>query len=631
MCAIAGIICLNDECRFPDHGALVEAMCDVQTHRGPNDRGTVGLGSVYLGSNRLSILDLSPAGHMPMSDGSGRWWIAYNGEAYNYQAVRAELIERGRVFQSGSDTEVVLQAFAEWGEACLDRLVGMFAFAVVDRDTNTVTLVRDRFGKKPLYWTERDGHIVFASEVTALLHVGGPVRTNFQRLIEWSLYRNAEFGSPETLVEGVNALAAGYMLVVRNGRLENPRRYYNPAAQVTAARYTHLARRPEATVIDEVDGLIHDSIRARLVSDVPVGTLCSGGIDSSLVTAISARHVPDIAAFHVSVTGYEDLDESRYARQVTDALGLRLHTYSLSGEEFRRTLPRAIYHSDFPLTHPNSVAFLLVSEFARARGVTILLSGEAADELFGGYMHRYRQYRHFLRAQRLFERLPARLRKIMALLGHAAERVPATAFGEYPGLLPHTTSMIDKFAREDLRLACEEAYAFISDPDDRALLGAMLADLTNFLAPLLRRLDRMSMAASIECRTPFLDHRLVELALNLPLDYRLRGGTDKWVLKQVAARYIPREVVHRRKVGFPLPVRDYLLPLAHPDLFVDGFCVNALGMHRRGLLEAIASWEQNVHGFFNLLALEIWGRMFVLRESIAQVEDRLARATRKAA
>jgi asparagine synthase (glutamine-hydrolysing) len=631
MCAIAGVICTRSPCQSWDHAGLVEAMCDVQTHRGPDDRGMAALGSVHLGSNRLSILDLSPAGHMPMSDASGRWWITYNGEAYNFQAVRAELIERGRTFRSSSDTEVVLQAFAEWGEACVERLVGMFAFAVVDREANSVTLVRDRFGKKPLYWTARDGHVVFASEVKALLRVCDPVRTNFQRLIEWSLYRNAEFGSPDTLVEGVNALAAGHMLVVRNGRPETPRRYYAPAAQVAADRYAHLSRRSEASVIDEVDGLINNSIRARLVSDVPVGTLCSGGIDSSLVTAICARHIPDIAAFHVSVTGYADLDESQYARRVTDALGLTLHTYSLSGDAFRRALPRAIYHSDFPLTHPNSVAFLLVSEFARAQGVSILLSGEAADELFGGYMHRYRQYRQFLRAQRVLERLPARLRKVIALLGHASERVPATAFAEYPGLLPHATSVLDKFARDDLRLECEEAYAFVTDRDDRAVLAAMLADVTNFLAPLLRRLDRMSMAASIECRTPFLDHTLVELALNLPLNYRLRGGSDKWVLKQIAARYIPREVVHRPKVGFPLPVRDYLLPLAKPDLFVDGFCVTALGMHRRGLLEAITSWERNVHGFFNLLALEIWGRMFVLHESVAQVEARLDRVTRKAA
>jgi asparagine synthase (glutamine-hydrolysing) len=220
---------------------------------------------------------------------------------------------------------------------------------------------------------------------------------------------------------------------------------------------------------------------------------------------------------------------------------------------------------------------------------------------------------------------------VVALAGHAAERVPATAFSEYPGLLAHTTGVLDKFARDDLRLRCEEAYGFVTDGDERAVLGAMLADVTNFLSPLLRRLDRMSMAASVECRTPFLDHQLVRMALNLPLKYRLRGQTDKWILKAIAARYLPHDVVYRQKVGFPLPMKDYLAPLANQDFFVDGFCLDVLGMHRRGFLETISSWDRNVHGFFNLLALEIWGRIFVRGEPVEEVTDRIQRISRLAA
>ena len=623
MCAIAGLICSRPNCGFSDHAGSVRTICDLQTHRGPDDWGVSDHGPVCLGSNRLSILDLSRAGHMPMSDPSGRWWIVYNGETYNFQQLREELAGLGHTFVSGSDTEVVLRAFMHWGDACLDRLIGMFAFAVLDRETNTVTLARDRFGKKPLYYMQRAGHLYFASEVKALLRLHDDVRPDFQRLIEWSLYRNDEIGSANTLFGGICSLAAGQVLHVRDGRLSAPRSYYSPESQIDPGVYDRFSReRPEA-VVAEVDALLQESVRARLVSDVPLGTLCSGGIDSSLITALCARHMPGVAAFHVSVSGYHALDESRYAKQVTDALGLTLHTLALTADSFRKNLPRAIYHSDFPLTHPNSVAFLLVSEFARARGVTILLSGEAADELFGGYMQRYRQYRHFLTAQRLLARLPARVRKAIALAGYAAERVPVTAFSEYPGLLAHTTGFLDKFAREDLRLRCEEAYGFVADEGDRAVLGAMLADVTNFLSPLLRRLDRMSMAASVECRTPFLDHRLVRTALNLPLPYRLRGRTDKWVLKEIASRYLPREVVYRQKVGFPLPVKDYLAPLAHPDFFANGFCTEALGLHKRGLLEAVATWDRNVHGFFNLLALEIWGRLFVQGQTVDEVTDRI--------
>jgi asparagine synthase (glutamine-hydrolysing) len=631
MCAIAGLICSSPHDRSPEHLAIVQTMCDVQAHRGPDDQGVCTLGPVSLGSNRLSILDLSRAGHMPMSDPTGRWWIVYNGETYNFQQIRDELCACGHTFVSTSDTEVVLRAFQQWGEQCLDRLVGMFAFAILDRDTHTVTLARDRFGKKPLYYMQQNDHLLFASEVKALLRVCDRVQLNQQRLIEWSLFRNAELGSSDTLVDGISALGPGRVLTVRAGRADTARAFYTPESQVNPSLYERIGRqRPEA-VIDEIDALVQDSVRLRLVSDVPLGTLCSGGIDSSLVTALCARHLPTVAAFHVSVAGYESLDESRYARQVTDTLGLTLHTYALSGDAFRSSLPRAIYHSDFPLTHPNSVAFLLISEFARSRGVTILLSGEAADELFGGYMQRYRQYRQLLLAERLLALAPARVRKAIAFLGYAADRIPVTAFSEYPGLLAHTTRFLDKFARDDLRIRCEDAYRFVANEGERAVLAAMLADLTDFLSPLLRRLDRMSMAASVECRTPFLDHRLVQMAVNLPLSYRLHGRTDKWVLKEIAARYLPRGVVHRRKVGFPLPIKDYLAPLARQDFFKSGFCLNVLGLHRKGFLQAIDTWDSNVHGFFNLLALEIWGRLFVMGQSVDELSDDIRRHSDEAA
>ena len=624
MCAIAGLFCLNSACREQDHAALVSNICAAQVHRGPDDLGLHSVGHVCLGSNRLSIIDLSKAGHMPMSDETGGSWIVYNGETYNFRQLRDELAALGHRFRSNTDTEVVMHAFLRWGDACFDRLVGMFAFAVFDAGTGVLTLARDRFGKKPLYYTIRDGHFVFASEVKALLRACGPRRPNYQRLVEWSLYRNADFGSPDTLIEGVSSLPPGHYLKVCRGQVGTPRSYYSPAAQVDPAVYERFSRQSPGSVTGEIEALLQSSVRARLVSDVPLGTLCSGGIDSSLITALCARDLPDVTAFHVSVCGYKALDEQPYAKQVTDALGIALLTYPMTAAAFRENLPRAIYHSDFPLTHPNSVAFLLISEFARRHGVIVLLSGEGADELFGGYMQRYRRYRQFLWAQRFFTLLPAKVRKIVALAGHAIEGVPATAFSEYEGLLAHTTGFLDKFAREDLRLRCEEAYRFAS-PSDRAVLGAMLADMTNFLTPLLRRLDRMSMAASVECRTPFLDHQLVQAIVNLPLSYRLRGRTDKWMLKEIAARYVPHSVVYRKKVGFPLPVKDYIAPLARPEFFEGGFCLDVLEMQRRGFLDVITNWQHNVHGFFNLLAIEIWGRLFFLDQSVAEVTEQMLR------
>jgi asparagine synthase (glutamine-hydrolysing) len=623
MCAIAGIVCLKRQCREEDHIAVVAKMCDLQHHRGPDDRGIVSLGHVCLGSDRLSIIDLSEAGHMPMVDESEDWWIAYNGEVYNFKELRDELIRFGHTFRSRTDTEVVLHAFKEWGEKCLDRFVGMFAFAVYNQQTDTLTLVRDRFGKKPLYYTQRNEHVFFASELKTLLSRCDNAKLNKQRVIEWSLYRNVDFGSPETLIENVFALLPGHVLKIEQGRIDSPRCYYAPELQVDRDRYLHLSQQNPESISQAVELLIESSVRERMVSDVPLGTFCSGGIDSSLITALATRQQKDIAAFHVSVGGYEGMDESRYAKQVAQALGVELFTYSLGGEAFRNNLVRAIYHSDVPLTHANSVAFLLVSEFARKHGVKILLSGEAADELFGGYMQRYRRYGQLLLLKRWVKYLPAKIRKGLAMAGYACDGVPFTGFSEYEGLLAHSTAFLDNFARESLLLRCADAYQFVPNDTERLVLAAMLADISNFLTPLLRRLDRMSMAASVECRVPFLDHRLVHTVINLPLSYRLRGSTDKWLLKEIAARHLPQEIVYRKKIGFPLPLKDYLGPLAGEELFHDGFCVEFLGLHRRGLIEAISKWTENVDGFFNLLALEIWGRLFFFNQSVAELTDRI--------
>jgi len=622
MCGIAGAVCLTNPGDREDLHGLVAGMCDVQHHRGPDDSGVETVGRVVFGSNRLSIIDLSSAGHMPMTNEARSWWIVYNGEIFNFQELRDELRELGYQFRSRTDTEVVLHAFKEWGPACLERFTGMFGLAIYDRQQDCLILARDRFGKKPLYYAQRSGRLYFASEMKAMLPALGELRPNQQRLAEWSLYRNVDFGSPDTLIEGVLSLPPGHYMMIREGRVEAPRRYYSAESQIDASVYGRLRAQPVEKTVNEIEQLVVAAVKDRLVSDVPVGTLCSGGIDSSLVTALAASEIRDITAFNVSVVGYEEIDENRYARMVTDKLGLKLLTLPMVPEMFRENLPRAIYHSDAPLTHPNSVAFLLVSEFARGHGVKILLSGEAADELFGGYMQRYRRYRQILTLRKLASYLPGKLRRTVSLVGYAFDGIPVTAFSEYSGLLQHATSFLDRYSREDLRLRCLDAYKFVEKESERAVLAAMLADITNFLTPLLRRLDRMSMAASVEARAPFMDHRLVSTVLNLPLSLRLRGKEDKWILKQVAARYLPNQVVFRKKVGFPLPLGDYIGPLADVELFKSGFCVNYLDMQPTAMLDAVVNWRANVNGFFNLLALELWGRLFFMRQGVGELTER---------
>ncbi|RPI29640.1 MAG: asparagine synthase (glutamine-hydrolyzing) [Acidobacteria bacterium] len=628
MCGISGSLRLSGDGLAFDAKAAVNRMCGIQHHRGPDDSGVTAVGAAVLGSNRLSIIDLSAAGHMPMSNEDGTLWITYNGEIFNFQDLRAELVAIGHNFRSRTDTEVVLHAYEEWGNDCFSRFVGMFGLALYDPRANRLILARDRFGKKPVYYTFRSGHLLFASEMKALIAVSGDLRPNMQRLAEWSLYRNVDFGSRETLIDGIHSLPPGQFMVVTPdpakgaaGVKVNTESYFQPEAEVNRADYERFNSESDEKVRGHIESLIVRGVRDRLMSDVPIGTLCSGGIDSSLITAICAREMPDILAFNVSVAGYEALDESRYAARAAESLGVRLLTYSMQPEDFQRNLVRAIYHSDVPLTHPNSVAFLLISQFARSQGVKILLSGEAADELFGGYMQRYRRYRQVLRFQQAVSYLPAKVRKLIVLAGYACDGVPITDFSEYEGLLRHSTGFLDRFAREELKERSQAAYGFVENPLDRAVLGAMLADLTNFLTPLLRRLDRMSSAASVEARAPFLDYQLVRAVINLPLRCRLRGRQDKWLLKTIAARYLPREIVYRKKVGFPLPLADYIAPFARPELFASGFCVEYLGAGRKALLSTVSDWRRNFNGFFNLLALELWGRIFFMNEPVENLTE----------
>jgi hypothetical protein len=240
-------------------------------------------------------------------------------------------------------------------------------------------------------------------------------------------------------------------------------------------------------------------------------------------------------------------------------------------------------------------------------------------------MHRYRRYRQLLQARRLLGYLPAKLRQIINLAGHASNGVQATELPGYGSGLAQMIGMLDGFTRDELRTRCAEAYRFVENDGERGVLGAMLADLTNFLSPLLRRLDRMSMAASVECRVPFLDHRLVKKAVNLPLSYRLNGSTDKWILKEIAARHLPREIVYRKKLGFPLPLQDFLAPVAREEFFRGGFCLEFLDMQPKGLSEVILNWRHDVEGFFTLLTLEIWGRLFFQHQSLDAVTEQIRR------
>lgn len=619
MCGVAGLIRVTDGGLAIDAEALVKKMCDLQAYRGPDDSGVVELGRACLGSRRLSIIDLSLAGHMPMSDETGRWWITYNGEVYNFADIREELLGLGHGFRSNTDTEVVLHAWMQWGSECPQRFVGMFAFAIHDTRSDEVILVRDRYGKKPLYYSRIGEIVAFSSEMKALAAARNDLRVNQQALLEWFLYRNVDSLASRTLIEGIDAVLPGHVVTISPRGIRSCC-YYSPPLQVSESEYRRYESARPADLVRELDQILNEAVRERLVSDVPVGTLLSGGLDSSLVTAIAARYTNELTAFHVSIEGYPQLDEHRFAEQLARAHGLPFVPFSLTGSQFRQVLPRVAYLEDLPLTHPNSAGYYLISQVAREHGVPVVLSGEGADELFGGYRWNYRRRRLLARLEPILRMVPQRAYSVLALLVYANAGMPYSTHG-FRNTLPSTVDMIDRSIRAEWRARCEAAYAFVRHDIDREVLGAMLADLSDFLAPLLRRLDRTSMGASVESRVPFLDHRLVHKAINLPLQFKLGRYADKWLVKQVALRYMPRTLVVRKKAGFPLPVRDYIAPLATMKFFKGGFCENVLELGRHGIARTMSPSSRHPDGLFGFIALEMWGRMYFMRQAVDDVRD----------
>ncbi len=621
MCGLAGLIHLDGAIAGPDDERVVQAMCDMIAYRGPDDAGVKSVGNACLGSRRLAIIDLSPAGHMPMCDETGRWWIAYNGEAYNFAVVRAELERSGAVFRSNSDTEVILKAWIAWGAACLDRFVGMFAFALYDRQENELFLVRDRYGVKPLYWTEDRGRILFASEIKALMAQRSSNAVDQRSLGQWWLYRNVDALTDATLIDGIRRLMPGQIASIRGGRFRTDT-WYSPVDQINEDEYRRLGSQSEDDIIAQVESRLDDAVRLRLVSDVPVGTLLSGGLDSSLVTAMAARHSDRLSGFHISVAGDKELDERRFAETLANKLRIPFYPFELTAANFRANLARVTWLEDMPLTFANSVGYYLVSQVARRQGTIVVLTGEGADELFGGYSWNYRRRMTLRRFEPWFNLLPERVHKILELLVYKRAGLPVNAH-RFRDLMPITVGLLDRYLRADAQERCRAAYGFLRDEMAQEVSGSMLADLSDFLLPLLRRLDRMSMGASVEARVPFLDHRLGQLAVNLPLKWRTGRYTDKWILKQVARRYLPRELIWRRKMGFPLPLEHYIGPLATPAFFANGFCEAVLGLSHRGIERMLASNRRSMHGQFSLVGLEIWGRTFLMGESADEITQRI--------
>jgi asparagine synthase (glutamine-hydrolysing) len=573
MCGIAGLF--HPDIPKPVDPARVRAMTDVLAHRGPDGSGVWTAPGIGLGHRRLSIIDLG-GGAQPMLTEDGRVAITFNGEVYNFREVREELEWRGHAFRTHSDTEVILAAWREWGVACVTRLHGMFAFALYDADADALFLARDRLGVKPLLYAElSDGAVIFASELKGLLAHPMLRRAPSPQAVEDYL----AFGyvpDDASIVAGVRKLPAGTTLLIRRGHpLPQPSPYWDVDFGSPTSERTSVLE-------EQLVGHMREAVRSRMVADVPLGAFLSGGVDSSSVVALMAEE--SRTAVETCSIGFDepDLDETRYAAQVAERFATNHRTRTVASDDFD-LIDTLVEAFDEPFADASALATYRVSELAREK-VKVSLSGDGADEIFAGY----RRYRLFMGEERAKGLFPAAARRWLGTLGdhypkldwapqflrakttlQALGQPSGLAYASAVGVTPPALRQRlyrDGFRRDLQGHEAEERYARVmrNAPAADPLSRAQYADLKIWLpGDILTKVDRTSMAVSLEAREPLLDHRLVEFAAKLPPRLRLRGGQGKWLMKKAMERYLPRDILHRRKMGFVTPISAWFRgPLA---------------------------------------------------------------------
>ncbi len=626
MCGIVGNVLARAD-RAPDPAVLTR-MNERLTHRGPDDEGVLVQGPAGLAMRRLKIIDLA-TGHQPMAGEAGRVWIVYNGEIYNYQELRETLARRGHAFTTRSDTEVVVHAYEERGLAALDDLEGMFAFALWDAPARTLVLARDRLGIKPLYYAVRPDQIVFASELRALLEHPAVDRT--LDLTALSRYLAHEYvPAPHSIFRAIKKLPAGHWLTYSEGRVK-----IEPYWDVHFGRAQAIG---EIEAVEALRAVLDLSVRQHLVSDVPLGVFLSGGIDSSTVAAFAARHFGGrLKTFSI---GFDDssFDETAHARRVARTLDTDHHEEVLGPRAALDLVARLPDLLDEPLGDASLLPTYLLSRFAR-RAVTVALSGDGGDELFAGYPT-YQAHR----LARALELVPRWVRH--RLVRPAVERLPVSLddlsldfrlkrFVEGMDFAPverHAAWLGSFTPAEQGGLLTADALARLPGPPSYAAFHEMLAhapsasglermlylDLKGYLGEgVLTKVDRASMACSLEVRVPLLDRRVVELAASLPIRLKLRGLTTKYVLKRTLAGMLPREILARPKKGFGVPLarwfRADLAPLLRdlcaPDV------IRRAGLFRpdtveRLLTEHAAGRRDHRKKLYTLLAFQLWASRY---------------------
>ncbi|MBL8175549.1 MAG: asparagine synthase (glutamine-hydrolyzing) [Bryobacterales bacterium] len=580
MCGIAGYTTLD----FSPPLERIERVVDSIRHRGPDQQGVHRAAAISMGAVRLSIIDVA-GGDQPIYSPDRDTVICFNGEIYNHSALRAELESRGHRFQTRCDTEVVLHAFLEWDTECFAKLRGMFACALWCESSKRLVLARDRMGIKPLYILRRNRDLYFGSELKAILgHPEVDRRLNLRGL---AYYLSLNYTPhPHTLVEGIDKLQPGHWLEWKHGTIRSGA-YWRLTFQPDSRK-----RLPEAK--EELDALLRDSVREHLLSDVPLGVWASGGLDSSTVLHYAAQEAPHVKTFSIGFRG-RSFDESPYFRHIAAHYGAEPHEFSLDSDaDLASAIERMSYYSDEPSADAGALPVWFLSQMTR-RHVTVALSGEGADELFGGYQT-YLADRYAATARRVPVVLRRLVLRLLAAWPVSDEKISfeykAKRFLEGSLLDPmrahlYWNGTFDDDIRASLAPAAAPAdWSVLSPPTSGSLNRFLHLDQICYLPEdILYKCDRMSMAHSLEIRPPFLDHRIVEFAASLPEHLKIRGGTLKYVLRELMKDKLPPSIIHRKKEGFDIPAHHWFRETLKP-LLLDS--VNEAAARNSGVFD----WPQ---------------------------------------
>lgn len=646
MCGLAGLFRAGGA-RDEELTAQLRAMTDCIVHRGPDDGGTftVPEAGVGLGFRRLAIIDLSPMGHQPMASGSGRFTLVFNGEVFNHHALRDELRALGHSFRGHSDTEVILAAFESWGiQAAVRRFVGMFAIAAWDAQDRSLTLIRDRLGIKPVFYWSGQGVVAFASELKSLVALR-EFQGRLDRDALASYLRFLYVPAPATIYQGVYKLPPGHTLTIRNpaAPLPAPEPYWSA---ITAAREgaADPLKVSDAEAVEQLDTLLKEAVRLRLESDVPLGALLSGGIDSATVVSLMQEMMSKpVRTFTIGFDRPEH-DETEHARAIAQHIGTDHTELRVTGRDALDVVPLLPDMFDEPLADPSQIPTYLVSGLAR-KHVTVALSGDGGDEVFAGY----NRYRHGAAMARRMEGVPGPLRHAAAMAMTSMR--PGTwdrlsgmggrllAGGSKPRLVGERMhKMARLLGAEGMAGRYRTLMSFWDRPGDLvpgarekqdeldAILGAstpieleermMLSDQRGYLADdLLAKVDRASMAVSLEARVPLLDHRVVEFGWRVPLHMKIRGGEGKWLLRQVLYKRVPKSLMDRPKTGFTVPIADWLRgplrewgeSLLQPSSLAEGGVFDPAPI-RRAWTDMQQGRNPNATGLWAVLQFQDWRR-----------------------